>query len=96
MPEEREIEALDISNLTPGPDVLTVAELLPSLSRLFLERTLVSIYSRDETKDKWVCEWVWGKCNTLAPESKSILGRESSKQSLRQAERYWGVVEEIA
>lgn len=78
------IEPPDISSLTPGllwellgPDVLTAAELLPSVSRLFLERTLVSIYLRNETDEKW------------SP-SKSILGRGSTRQSPRQAVKVLG------
>lgn len=73
-----------IASLTPGllwellgPDVLTAAELLPSVSRLFLERTLVSIYLRNKTDEKW------------SP-SKSMLGRGSTRQSPRQAVKVLG------
>lgn len=74
----------DITSLTPGllwellgPDVLTAAELLPSVSRLFLERTLVSIYLRNKTDEKW-------------NPSKSMLGRGSARQSPRQAVKVLG------
>lgn len=84
------MEPLGISSLTPGllwellgPGVLLAAELLPSVSRLFLERTLVSIYLRNETDGRWGTTTQWSP-------SKSILGRGSTRQSPRQAVRVLG------
>lgn len=91
------MEPPDIASLTPGllrellgPDVLTAAELLPSVSRLFLERTLVSIYLRNETDEKsGSADGRWGPTTQWSP-SKSILGRGSTRQSPRQAVKVLG------